>query len=181
MPCPSPVDPSLTTAKTPCFPLYLALVISAAVLHERLQHSYCKPLKIHLDMQPSERRSKNDLGGILPQSLPSNTEHPPEQVIDRFTSLSIHCYEWPEPVLLCTRCCVATKANTNRVSRHLGEKHNVPRKRCRGLNMLVRSLGLSDPAKLHLRLDGSEPHPHLVLQRSPSPGTTGCSKLLQLN
>ena len=68
--------------------------------------------KSNSDMQPSERRSMNDLGGSLPQSLSSARPHRPEQVMDRFTSLALHCDEWPEPVVLCTRCDVALKADT---------------------------------------------------------------------
>lgn len=88
----------------------------------------------------------------------------PEE-LQRLAALELYYNESPEPAIICIRCGYALKPGGDRVSRHLGEKHDVPKPRRRGLNQLVRSLGLPDPSKLRARPDGSRPHPHLALQQ----------------
>ena len=92
-------------------------------------------------MQRSERSSLGDLSESPSRSLPLAHLHPPEQVIQRLTSLDLYYNEWPEPATLCIKCDIAPKTDTDRVSRHLGEKHSVPEQHRQGLNELVRSLG----------------------------------------
>ncbi|KAH7119368.1 hypothetical protein B0J13DRAFT_403719, partial [Dactylonectria estremocensis] len=67
----------------------------------------------------------------------------------------------PEPAIICKECGYAITADKDRVSRHLGEIHQVDKPARRGLNKLVRSLNLPDPKDLCPRPDGSIPHPHL--------------------
>ncbi|KAF4981747.1 hypothetical protein FDECE_17640 [Fusarium decemcellulare] len=70
----------------------------------------------------------------------------------------------PEHAILCTRCGFAINPQSDRVSRHLREKHDISKKERWGLNQFIHSLRLQDPASLPLRVDGSRPHPHLALQ-----------------
>jgi hypothetical protein len=74
-------------------------------------------------------------------------------------------YNEPELAIIYVICGFAIKPGGDRVSRHLGEKHGIPKSERRHLNSFIRSLGLSDPATLSKRLEGCHPHPHLVLQR----------------
>ncbi|KAL6405859.1 hypothetical protein AUP68_10999 [Ilyonectria robusta] len=67
----------------------------------------------------------------------------------------------PEPAIICKECGYAITADKDRVSRHLGEIHQVDKAARRGLNKLIRSLNLPDPKDLCPRPDGSIPHPHL--------------------
>ncbi|SCV61253.1 uncharacterized protein FFFS_15822 [Fusarium fujikuroi] len=67
----------------------------------------------------------------------------------------------PEPAIICKQCAYAITADRDRVSRHLGEIHNVNKAARRGLNKLIRSLNLPDPKSLRLRPDGSAPHTYL--------------------
>ncbi|KID82378.1 RecQ helicase TLH3 [Metarhizium guizhouense ARSEF 977] len=72
--------------------------------------------------------------------------------------------ESPESAVICTECGFALKADGDRVSRHLGEKHGLSRKTRWGLNKLINSLQLPDPRQLPPRQDGCPQHPHLALQ-----------------
>ncbi|RGP61048.1 hypothetical protein FLONG3_10653 [Fusarium longipes] len=97
-------------------------------------------------------------------SSPGNPTQPcpnPEQQ-RKLASLDLYYNQWPEPAIIYVRCGFALKPGTDRVSRHLGEKHNVPKQLRYGLNQLVQSLGLPDPAGLRPRPDWSEPHPYLA-------------------
>ncbi|KAK1950832.1 hypothetical protein LY78DRAFT_708415 [Colletotrichum sublineola] len=69
----------------------------------------------------------------------------------------------PEPALICRPCGYALKPFGERVSRHLAEKHNVPQSERRGLNGLIKSIGLPDPNEIPLRPDGLPPHPDLTI------------------
>lgn len=79
-------------------------------------------------------------------------------------NLGLYC-NVPEPAILCIKCGFALKADGDRVSRHLGEKHDVAKSARRGLNSLIRSLNLPDPNGLSLRPGDSSPHPHLAIQK----------------
>ncbi|KJZ70098.1 hypothetical protein HIM_10501 [Hirsutella minnesotensis 3608] len=106
-------------------------------------------------------------GDLLSAAVP---RIPTAKEIERLLALGLY-YNEPEPAVLCIRCGFALKTGTDRVSRHLGEKHGVTRKARRGLNRLVRSLQLPEPAQLARRPDGSAKHPvhpHLVLQKGAS-------------
>src|ERR1700749_3992813 len=72
----------------------------------------------------------------------------------------------PERALICTResCQYALQVHDKRVSRHLCEKHQVPKYDRRGLDKYIASLDLADPRQLPPRPDGSDPHPHLAQQ-----------------
>ncbi|KAH6974883.1 hypothetical protein EDB80DRAFT_595002, partial [Ilyonectria destructans] len=67
--------------------------------------------------------------------------------------------------ILCRKCGFALKPGSDRVSRHLGENHNVAKSARRGLNSLIRSLDLPEPNTLTLRPDGSSPHLYLETQK----------------
>ncbi|KND91559.1 hypothetical protein TOPH_03807 [Tolypocladium ophioglossoides CBS 100239] len=83
---------------------------------------------------------------------------------ERLLALGLY-YNEPERAIVCTRCGFALKTDTDRVSRHLGEKHDITRKARWGLNKLVQSLQLPDPTRLPARPDGSAKHPHLALMK----------------
>ncbi|KJZ71103.1 hypothetical protein HIM_09522 [Hirsutella minnesotensis 3608] len=106
-------------------------------------------------------RGQGDLLSAAVPRIPTAKEN------ERLLALGLY-YNEPEPAVLCIRCGFALKTGTDRVSRHLGEKHGITRKARRGLNRLVRSLQLPEPAQLARRPDGSAKHPHLVLQKGAS-------------
>lgn len=54
-------------------------------------------------------------------------------------------FNQPEFAIICIECGFALKADKGRVSRHLGEKHGIPRKARHGLNKLINALQLLDP------------------------------------
>ncbi|KAK6221466.1 hypothetical protein QIS74_04759 [Colletotrichum tabaci] len=72
------------------------------------------------------------------------------------------CLNTPEPALICRLCGYALKPFGERASRHLAEKHDVPKSERRGLSGLVKSIGLPDPNDIPLRSDGLPPHPALT-------------------
>ncbi|OLN81182.1 hypothetical protein CCHL11_10361 [Colletotrichum chlorophyti] len=82
----------------------------------------------------------------------------------RLESLQLHLNE-PEPVLICRPYGYALKPFGERVSRHLAEKHAVPKPQRRGLSAFVKSLGLVDPNDVALRPDGLPPHEVLIVAR----------------
>ncbi|KEF50810.1 uncharacterized protein A1O9_13140, partial [Exophiala aquamarina CBS 119918] len=71
----------------------------------------------------------------------------------------------PERVLICTHssCGYALQVHGKRVSRHLCEKHQIPKASRRGLDGLVASLNLRDPRLVGPRPNDSAPHPHLQM------------------
>ncbi|KAK1973192.1 hypothetical protein LZ30DRAFT_775993 [Colletotrichum cereale] len=71
----------------------------------------------------------------------------------------------PEPVLICRPCGYALKPFGERVSRHLAEKHKVPKLQRRRLSALVKSLRLGDPNDVAPRPDGLPPHKALTVTR----------------
>jgi hypothetical protein len=75
------------------------------------------------------------------------------------------CLNQPEPAILCIQCKFALKADGDRVSRHLGERHGISKLARRGLGPFIRTLRLPDPETLPVRSDGSSPHPHLRIQQ----------------
>lgn len=99
------------------------------------------------------------------QPNPSLPSHKPSgQELRYLQSLGLFFNE-PEPAIICTRCVFALKADSDRVSRHLGERHGLARQDRLGLNKLIRSLQIPDPKRLLARPDGQEHHAHLALQR----------------
>ncbi|EAQ90199.1 hypothetical protein CHGG_06818 [Chaetomium globosum CBS 148.51] len=68
----------------------------------------------------------------------------------------------PEPALLCRPCGYALQPNGNCVTRHLADKHAIPKRSRDGLHPLVRALCLPDPNTLPLRPDWSPAHPQLA-------------------
>ncbi|KAF6811688.1 hypothetical protein CPLU01_15066 [Colletotrichum plurivorum] len=75
------------------------------------------------------------------------------------------CLNEPEPVLICRPCGYALKPFGERVGRHLVEKHDVPKSKRRGINSLIKSIGLADPNDVPLRPDGLPPHEALLKVR----------------
>lgn len=108
-------------------------------------------------------------------ALPAMPQHPdsnlplwldlsPDRRKQRLDALGLYLNS-PEPAIICRLCRFALKPFGDRVTRHLGEKHDVPKAARRGLTAFIRSLDLPDPNKLPLRPDGSPRHPHLDVQR----------------
>ncbi|KAF2184795.1 hypothetical protein K469DRAFT_578449, partial [Zopfia rhizophila CBS 207.26] len=69
-----------------------------------------------------------------------------------------------EPALIRRLCKFVLKPSDDRVTRHLREKHDVPKAARCGLTNFIRSLNMPDPNKLALRPDGSPCHPHLACE-----------------
>lgn len=112
------------------------------------------------DSQTSEPTDRHRI-----RTLPASTPRTPSsKERERLLALGLY-YNEPEPAILCTRCGFALKTDADRVSRHLGEKHDITRKARWGLNKLVQSLQLPDPTALPTRSDGSAKHPHLALMK----------------
>lgn len=101
---------------------------------------------------------------LQPPSAASTPRTPSPKERERLLALGLY-YNEPELAILCTRCGFALKRDGDRVSRHLGEKHDITRKARWGLNKLVQSLQLPDPTALPTRSDGSTRHPHLALMK----------------
>ncbi|KAK2005687.1 hypothetical protein LZ32DRAFT_545546 [Colletotrichum eremochloae] len=103
-------------------------------------------------------------------SLPTSSQRvvTPHSVTDkqrqRLEALRLHLNE-PEPVLICRPCGYALKPFGERVSRHLAEKHDMPKQQRRGLSALVKSLRLGDPNDVARRPDGLPPHEALTVTR----------------
>ncbi len=74
-------------------------------------------------------------------------------------------FNQPELAIICIQCGYAIKPDGDRVSRHLGEKHQTPKPLRKGLNTFIQSLHLPDPASLPRREHNCSPHPHLLLQK----------------
>jgi hypothetical protein len=83
--------------------------------------------------------------------------------LSKLEGLHLHL-NLPEPAIICTLCGYALAVDDDRVGRHLGEKHQVPKGARRKLNALINSLQLPSPETLPKRQDGSTPHPHLRTQ-----------------
>ena len=99
--------------------------------------------------------------GCLSPKNPTQPCPNPEQ-LRKLASLGLYYNQSPKPAIICIQCGFALKPGTDRISRHLGEKHNIPKQRRHGLNRLIQSLSLPDPTSLPLRPDWSKPHPHLA-------------------
>jgi hypothetical protein len=82
--------------------------------------------------------------------------------IESLKSLDLAISE-PERVLICTRdsCGYALQVHDKRVSRHLWEKHQVPKSHRRGLDHLTASLQLANPREVSPHPDGAAVHPLL--------------------
>ena len=67
--------------------------------------------------------------------------------------------------MICTYspCGYALQVHDKRISRHLWEKHKIPKTLRRGLDRLIASLKLCDPRLVSPRPDGSAPHTHLQI------------------
>jgi Orsellinic acid/F9775 biosynthesis cluster protein D len=66
--------------------------------------------------------------------------------------------------VICRVCAYALQTTGDRVTKHLWEKHQVPKEMRHGLTPFIHSLRLPDPNKLDNRPDGSPPHPFLKKQ-----------------
>lgn len=87
----------------------------------------------------------------------------PEQY-SRLEELHLN-FNLPEPAIVCTRCGYALAVDGDRVGRHLGKEHQVPKHKRRKINSLINSLQLPNPESLPQRPDNSAPHPHLQKQQ----------------
>lgn len=73
-------------------------------------------------------------------------------------------YDRDARVIICIDCGFALKTSTDRVSRHLGQRHKINRGSRRGLTGLLQALDLPDPSTIPPRENGSIAHPHLTIQ-----------------
>jgi hypothetical protein len=89
----------------------------------------------------------------------------PDQRLQRLDALHLHINS-PEPALICRVCAYALQTTGDRVTKHLWEKHQVPKEMRHGLTPFIHSLRLPDPNKLENRPNGSPPHPFLKKQIS---------------
>ncbi|KAF6808394.1 hypothetical protein CPLU01_15675, partial [Colletotrichum plurivorum] len=99
-----------------------------------------------------------------PPSGPTTPHSLTDKQRQRLEALQLYLNE-PEPVLICRPCGYALKPFGVRISRHLAEKHDVPKPQRRGLSALVKSLGLGDPNDVAPRPDGLPPHEALAVTR----------------
>ncbi|RYC79215.1 hypothetical protein BFJ63_vAg17907 [Fusarium oxysporum f. sp. narcissi] len=88
-------------------------------------------------------------------------------MLEQLNSLGLYLNQ-PEPAILCIHCKFALKADGDRVSRHLGERHGISKLARRGLDAFIHTLRLPDTETLPVRSDGSSPHPHLRILISSS-------------
>ncbi|KAG5788003.1 hypothetical protein H9Q69_012933 [Fusarium xylarioides] len=68
-------------------------------------------------------------------------------MLEQLNSLGLYLNQ-PEPAMLCIHCKFALKADGDRVSRHLGERHGISKLARRGLNAFIHTLRLPDPETL---------------------------------
>ena len=113
--------------------------------------------------QSSTRQSSNKISVIITAVITPVESLSSEQQ-QRLASLSLFYNPAPAPAILCIIYQFAISPCGDRISRHLGEKHDVPKPKRHGLNSLIKSLRLPDPTSLPPQPDGSRPHPHLALQ-----------------
>ncbi|OBR02115.1 hypothetical protein CH63R_14416 [Colletotrichum higginsianum IMI 349063] len=99
-----------------------------------------------------------------PPSQPMTPHSLTDKQRQRLEALQLYMNK-PEPVLICRPCGYALKSFGERVSRHLAEKHDVPKTQRRGLSALVKSLQLGDPNDVAPRPDGLPPHEALTATR----------------
>ncbi|KAL2211172.1 hypothetical protein CC79DRAFT_1347852 [Sarocladium strictum] len=88
---------------------------------------------------------------------------PTAQEQERLASVGLFYNPDPQPALICVECGFALCVFSDRVSRHLSERHGVPKVLRKGLNELVRGLALLEPQALLRMLNNSLPHPKLEL------------------
>ena len=69
----------------------------------------------------------------------------------------------PERALICLLCGYALQTRGQQASRHVGDKHGIPRSERKGLTALIQSLALEDPNLLPSREDWSVPHNLLLV------------------
>jgi hypothetical protein len=86
-----------------------------------------------------------------------------EQRRRRLRSLSLELTS-PECSIICLTCGYALSPRANGVSRHLWEKHQIPKCTRNGLSRFLRSLCLLDPNSLPRASDHSSPYPGLRIQ-----------------
>ncbi|KAH7243961.1 hypothetical protein B0J15DRAFT_501405 [Fusarium solani] len=106
-------------------------------------------------LKPETERNTMVISSSIFDKFPTPHRITPNQV-QRLEQLGLH-YGFSAPAIICTRCGYALKTDDDRVGRHLGEKHNVPKSRRRGLNALINPLQLPDPDLLRPRPDRSAP------------------------
>ncbi|PWI64591.1 hypothetical protein PCL_09521 [Purpureocillium lilacinum] len=119
---------------------------------EQLLETFFPPLSIfglamaRLPYDPT--RGDSHLANPIDRSFPTTRARTPtSKERERLLALGLY-YNEPEPAVLCLRCGFALKTGGDRVSRHLGEKHDITRKARWGLNKLVQSLHLPDPNRI---------------------------------
>ncbi|EAQ93900.1 hypothetical protein CHGG_02135 [Chaetomium globosum CBS 148.51] len=100
-------------------------------------------------------------GGAHNPEIPRWSPLQEEERNRRLTALGL-VISVPEPALICRPCGYALQPNGNCVTRHLADKHAIPKRSRDGLHPLVRALCLPDPNTLPLRPDWSPAHPQLA-------------------
>jgi hypothetical protein len=103
-----------------------------------------------------------DLKQFLPPPPRSRWTHLQEEEYNRRLAALGLVISVPEHALICRPCGYALQPNGDCVTRHLADKHAIPKRPRDGLHPFVRALRLPDPNTLPLRPDWSPVHPHLA-------------------
>ncbi|KAK4119434.1 hypothetical protein N657DRAFT_626687, partial [Parathielavia appendiculata] len=103
----------------------------------------------------------NQLAPALPP-LRCRWSHLQEEERDRRLAAVGLVVNTPERALICRPCGYALQPNGDCVTRHLADKHAIPKHLRDGLFFFIRSLSLPDPNTLPLRPDWSPAHPDLA-------------------
>ncbi|KAF2715921.1 hypothetical protein K431DRAFT_236565 [Polychaeton citri CBS 116435] len=83
-----------------------------------------------------------------------------EFVVDsKLLALGLH-WDKDAGAIICTKWRYVLQTKGDRVSRHLGDKHDVPPTLRKGLSAFMKYLSLPDPNQIPPRADYSPPHPH---------------------
>lgn len=87
--------------------------------------------------------------------------------LPKLASLELHYHSASptEACIICIRCGFAIATGGEQVTRHLQEKHHVPKRDRAGLSAFIRTLQLPDPRSIRPWPDGSRPHPRLAQQK----------------
>ena len=88
---------------------------------------------------------------------------PEEDIRCRLIVLGLH-WDKDAGAIICISCQYALQTKGERVSKHLGERHDIPAKARKGLSAFMKHLSLPDPNQLDLRRDHCMPHAHFAIQ-----------------
>jgi hypothetical protein len=130
-------------------PFLLHLVVLLATCH---YHSHlCMTATAPMTSLSRELRS-SQAWNVLPEL----------DVDSKFLALGLY-WDKDARAITCIKCKYALQTKGDRVSRHLGDKHDIPPTLRKGLSAFMKYLSLPDPNQIAPRADYSPPHPHLAI------------------